>query len=651
MKAKIKINLDKIVDYTFTDLLLFSITNISSFERWNDAVCHDDDIESLRLSCSSSNKQLLIFQTGSMFADPILTNDEMLDASLFEDYIIVEFEDDAPATYVALMNYFKLGLIDLVDIEEEGKTTIILHRLNDERDHINKNLINVGVLFGNFKAPLGIKDIQIDIENYQIEETYNYVYIPSLKRYYYVVDIQLMNNKFTRLILKEDVLMSWKDLIKLQKAYVTRYGGLSLNILHDDRYPVNDIPTITYIKPTNISTVIQFKLTMDREELTTHTKPNIMLSTFSDNPITVTDNDNVIAPSNSGLPNIQSQRESGSHHYLLNFNDYGIVTACCIKNEAPASYIRSVILYPFDLTDLFPNSGGRGSVLSSGKKVIDVVEGGYGWADYPYSEFAPLFRQTTKGGSPYIVVADFRFGNYVGGVPVNNNFLDRSSNTQWEIYIPFVGWVQIDINTVYGKEVLVYYTVDFDTGISTAYIYSKTDQKVIWSGNCQIGIRLPLVTTNADELARQKQATALNLLMGTLTSAFSIGVGAYSGNALAVVGGAMGLGKTLVSGVNNLNMMIERAQINYGSGDNALYSPMEVIVRKVTHTALLTTQAENDNYYHINGYPYRKYVSISSLSNDKYMEVGEIHFDAKGYDIYSTEIDEIVALLKNGVIL
>ena len=33
------------------------------------------------------------------------------------------------------------------------------------------------------------------------------------------------------------------------------------------------------------------------------------------------------------------------------------------------------------------------------------------------------------------------------------------------------------------------------------------------------------------------------------------------------------------------------------------------------------------------------------------MEVGEIHFDAKGYDVYSTEIDEIVALLKNGVIL
>lgn len=648
MKAKIKINLDKIVAYTFTSTNVLAIRNITSFERWNDAVCSDDDIESITLSCSSANKQLLIFQIDSMIADPILTGNEMLDASLNEDYVIIEFEDDAPVTYTALMNYFKLGLIDLVNIEEEGKTTIILHRLNDERDHINKNLINVGVLFGNFKAPLGIKDIQIDIENYQIEEIYNYVYIPSLKRYYYVVDIQLMNNKFTRLILKEDVLMSWKDLIKLQKAYVTRYGGTSLNILHDDRYPVNDIPTVTYITPTNLSTVIEFDYLME-QDTDNQKKPNILISTFSDTVLFSTDTDNITAPTNSGLPDIQSQRTSATHHFVANFRDYAIVLNACLENDAPASFIRSVLLLPFDLKTVFPNIT-RTSHLSAGQKVIRLLDGGYKWGNYPTEEYDPLFYETTKGGSPYIVVANFRFGG-LGGVPVSNNFLDRSNNTQWEIYLPFVGWIQIDINTVYNKEVLVYYTFDFDTGLSTAYIYNKTDQKVIWSGSCQIGMKLPLTTTNADELARQKQATALNLLMGTLSSLASVGIGAYTGNALAVAGGVLSAGKTITSAVNSLNMMIEKAQISYGSSDNALYSPNQVVIRKTTHNSLLTTQTENDNFYHINGYPYRKYVALSGLESDKYLEVGEIHFDAKGYDVYSTEIDEIVALLKNGVIL
>ena len=50
-------------------------------------------------------------------------------------------------------------------------------------------------------------------------------------------------------------------------------------------------------------------------------------------------------------------------------------------------------------------------------------------------------------------------------------------------------------------------------------------------------------------------------------------------------------------------------------------------------------------------FPYNKYVNIGSLTSNNYIEVGEIHFNPKGNEIYQDEISEIVALLKSGVIL
>ena len=648
MRAKIKIDLIAMKNYTFTSSMSLSITEINSFERWNDIVCLSENIKSITLLGTTLTKQLMVFQEGAVIADPVLVGNDLVTASVNNDYIVIDFNiaDDDTDTFEKLISFFKTKIISILEIEEEDKTTLILHRLNDERDHINKNLINVGVLFGNFKAPLGIKRIDIDIEDYEIEDIYNYVYIPKLKRYYYVTDIQFMNNKFTRLILQEDVLMSWRDLIRAQKAYVTRYGGNALNLLNDERYPVQDIPTVTYYTPTNLSTVLQFKYIMD-DTTDNVVAPNVMISTFSDNYLFVDNTQDTKAPTNSGLPDIKSRRSSDRHHFLVNINEYGSVLHACINNDAPASFISSVILYPFDLSTIYTEVIGYHTAhISAGKKVLKA---GNLWGDYPTDANDPTFYETAKGSSQYLVIADFRFGG-LNGIPVSNDFLDRSNNSLWEIYIPFVGWVQIDINKVYNKEVLIYYSCDLDTGLSTAYIYNKTDKKVIWSGSCQIGIKLPLTTTNADELARQKQATALNLLMGVLSSTASIGIGAYTGNAVAVAGGALSLGKTIANTVNNLNMMIERAQMSYGSSDNALYAPTDVIVRKTTHVGLLSS-SEQDNYYHINGYPYRKYVALSGLTADKYIEVGEIHFDAKGYDIYNTEIDEIVALLKEGVIL
>ena len=536
----------------------------------------------------------------------------------------------------SLLWYINQNVISFTD---EGSTTMILYNLNSERDKLNKDLIFKGFVVGNFKDIVSVKQISVDIYHYPLESTYNYVFIPKLKRFYYVTNVVFMNKDYTRLQLQEDVLMSWKNLIKSQKCFIDRYENGSNTHLIDSRYPVEDIPTISFYSPSNLTTCIELSYLMGNIPTTTDKLPNILVVTTADMQNIQSDADNISAPSGTLLPNIQSRRHGTEFIYLLNFAEFGGLVGACINNDAPASYIHSAILLPFNLFDIYSASKMK---LYAGSKQL-----GYGeWVDVQTT--GPEFYQTTKGGSPYIVIADFNF-NSTSGIVISDSYLDFSPNTQWEFYIPFVGWVQVDANQVYNKRIMVYYTFDIDTGLSTAYIYNVTNDKIIHSASCQIGIKLPIATSNAEELARQQQATGLNLIMGLLSSALAIGVGAYSGNGVAVAGGVLAGGKAITNAVNTFNQMFERAQITYGSSTNVLYSPKEFKIRKTKHNPILSASDES-TYKHINGVPYRKYVDdMSNLTG--YVEVGAIHFDAKGNDIYNVEIDEIVALLKNGVIL
>lgn len=542
----------------------------------------------------------------------------------------------------------KLISLGIIELNQFGKTSVICYRLNDEADHMTKTLTAITIIEGKFSAPLGIKTLELDVVDYDIDNSYNYVYISKLKRYYYVTNPILTTKDYTKLVLQEDVLMSWKSLILQQSAYVTRYGASSNKYLVDDRYPVSDEPTVTFMKPNNVTgaTVVPFKYVMDITGGVE--KPNIICKTSSQIVTFLGDNTDVSAPAGSGLPNIRGTKSKLNKVYLLNIDDYSGIVRACLLDDAPATYIHSVILLPFDLSVIFPNASMRNSNLLAGDKWLSQ-DGGIHWVSSAGIN-DPVFPETNMSAMPYIIVADFNFGAS-GDITLSYNYLDYSPNTLWEMYIPFVGWVTLDPVQVIGKRIMVYFTVDIDTGLSTCYIYNKTDKKVVWSGTCQLGMKLSLAVTNAEELARQKQATSLNLIMGLVSSMASMGIGGYTGNPVAMVGGVMGMAKSITGAVNSFNSMIEKAQITYGSSDNALFSPNEIYIRKTTHAKLITSVDEENRYKKINGYPYKQYVALSSLTTGNYIEVGEIHFDYGNENIYAEEVNEIVALLKNGVIL
>ena len=251
----------------------------------------------------------------------------------------------------------------------------------------------------------------------------------------------------------------------------------------------------------------------------------------------------------------------------------------------------------------------------------------------------PLKTAGAWGTCPYFIIKDFTF------TPLSEQFYMIEPYSNFEFYIPFVGWVKVESRKFFNQRVLIYYSMDMKTGEATAYIYNYTDQYVIWSGQCQLGQKIDITTTNIEENIKQKQTNVSNMILGSLASAVSIGLGVATENPLAIAGGTMGLTKSIASGVNKNRMIFDRAQTQAGSGTNSLYANKDFKIRVTYNNKINITESV---YAKIQGYPYNQYTSLSSLTG--YVEIGEIHFEFKRNAIYQDEVSEIVDLLQKGVI-
>ena len=313
-----------------------------------------------------------------------------------------------------------------------------------------------------------------------------------------------------------------------------------------------------------------------------------------------------------------------------------------LSNDAVSSYVQSCIWLPFNPTNAFNLTNGHTIYVEH--KYVSAL-GVYVDVDAQQQPTAMDSYQVDRTGDspdgicPYLVLKDIT-------MPTITNILNNEPNTNYEFYIPFVGWVKVDANKTNNKRLLIYYTMELTTGNATAYIYNYTDKYVIWSGTCQLGVKVDMTTTNQLENIRQKQANDTNMLLGLLSSALAIGAGVVTENPVALSGGILSAGKTLAGYVNANNQIYERAQMSFGSGDGNLYSNKDFKVMKITHEQLTI---DNDTYANMQGFPYNNYVnSMSTLSG--YVEIGEIHFNPSNNNIYQDEIEEIVSLLKDGVI-
>lgn len=139
---------------------------------------------------------------------------------------------------------------------------IILQQSMSAPEVVDKSLFNVAELTGTLKDPTSLIDpvILVESEHNNIMMA-NYLRIQQFGRYYYINNIRSIRTGLYELTCHVDVLMSWRSMIRKNKAIIHRSeNNYELN-LDDGSIKVNNNPTIqTKSFPSGFTTSIEFIL-------------------------------------------------------------------------------------------------------------------------------------------------------------------------------------------------------------------------------------------------------------------------------------------------------------------------------------------------------------------------------------------------------
>lgn len=218
-----------------------------------------------------------------------------------------------------------------------------------------------------------------------------------------------------------------------------------------------------------------------------------------------------------------------------------------------------------------------------------------------------------------------------GSVTINEdkqNATDYAPYTSIHLYLPFIGFVELDTNEVMNSEISVKYKVDVYTGTCLAQVSvdraaDMPDDPILYtySGNCSQ--QIPLTSGNATGM--------LSALIGGITAGLSVA----SGGGLGIMAGAQLLGNSLTHEMFHVN---HSGNLSANAGIMGQKKPYIIIGRRHGYDA--------NNYSHYYGYPVNKTVVLGNHTG--YAQVKKCLLQTTAT---KPEYDEILSLLENGVIL
>ena len=524
---------------------------------------------------------------------------------------------------------------------------IFLYLLKGEKEEITKDLTFVESNYVSFNTTISptnfnllIKKNITDMKNHP----FNYVYISTLHRFYFVDNTELTNDMMN-LHLSEDVLSSWDKLIRDQSGFVTRNENMSSEYLVDERRPLDNTLTVDYEIPTD-GLLVNFSFTTNNDD--NPNIRNIIVCGFYPSTV-VTASTSVTPISGSDLPKIEPYFFGLGYPrtYVLKGDEYSILYKAMVKDDVRASFISSIVAFPIDFYDFLEVSSPRFAVGTDEYWGVDETQDKFKKYDpadpSTYTDIMTVTQFASKI-PPYLVLGDFTISEmYNPLLKPEKAYLNYQIT--YELFIPYYGWVKMNASDIVAKRLLVYYTLNPSTGSSTVYIYNYTDSKILFSDTCVLGVSLGVTTTNLKEIETQRKANSNNLKLGLISSGVSSAIGVIKGNPLTIATGLISASKTIANNVNSNMMLFERLQSSFSGGIDSLYASQHIVIKKTYHDTLTTNESK---YAHTQGYPINRYMVFTTLTG--YTEIAELHFVTDESDIYSDEIEMIVNQLKNGVI-
>lgn len=205
------------------------------------------------------------------------------------------------------------------------------------------------------------------------------------------------------------------------------------------------------------------------------------------------------------------------------------------------------------------------------------------------------------------------------------NVFDYSPYTSIELYLPCIGFVQLDVGNVMRSSINITYTVDVLTGACIAEVSVKRDGSggvlYSYSGNC--ASQYPL-----------SSGSYMGIVSSVIGVAGSIVGTIASGGSLA----PLALGAT--SGLLNAKTHVQHSgSLSGNSGVMGGKIPYLIITRPQTNMA--------ENYQHLQGIPSNTYTQLSACRG--FVKVKNVN--VQNIIAESEELEEIKTLLLDGVII
>lgn len=208
----------------------------------------------------------------------------------------------------------------------------------------------------------------------------------------------------------------------------------------------------------------------------------------------------------------------------------------------------------------------------------------------------------------------------IGSIAINehyHNFLDYAPYTNVILYLPYIGFKELDTTLVMNKTLQVIYTVDAITGGCLAQVYVNNVRLYEFTGN--VGIDIPITASNRAQVE---------------AGYIQAGVGAT----MSAVGGNVGSAVTsLLNGATS--------QYHYSSTGNP--SPMCVASTNRTCYVIL----DRPNYQNLKAFNHtrgRKCYLSKTISTLHGFTICDSNIDLSGINATQSELEELKEILSSG---
>lgn len=284
-------------------------------------------------------------------------------------------------------------------------------------------------------------------------------------------------------------------------------------------------------------------------------------------------------------------------------------------NNSLGESIKSILVYPFDISQLFKTA--KGNMVFHGEQII--------------SNIYHVLQSTTI----------FEMGTYT--VPSTNTFLDYSPYCNYYLYLPYCGVIRLDSRDVVGKAISVKYVIDILTGSCTANIFREG--VLIRSEPGTIGVHIPITSRDFTEMANTLLSAGVESANALMTAGMNMASMTTSSSASKTrgnVGGIAGSISSVLEVANNLDRLADSSVQQRG---NPTTSGAFVLPQ---YPFIIRIKAKESTY---KGYAHEKGVACLKTDNFHNFHGYTVfqNFDTSGIPLLEEELMELKRIMESGV--